>query len=163
MAHLAARAICCEVGPGIFSSLHSWSAYLSCHWSRELETPFLFGTSASKTSTLVHVDGRIRLLHWTSPTVQDTLSRQPVSDLPNSEDSYGPENGVLSFLVVVMSADVPHHTPTLVSETLNGHFAFLRHVCLLTHSTVHPAASTPVEGSFCWDQWKWLLTCSCRT
>ena len=44
-----------------------------------------------------------------------------------------------------MSADFPHHTPTLVSETLNGTFAYLRHVCLLTHTSVHPAALKLVE------------------
>ena len=63
-------------------------------------------------------------------------------DLPNVEDSCLPEEGVTSVLVC---ADVPHHTPSLVSETLNGIFAYLRHVCLLTHTTVHPAASKLVE------------------
>lgn len=78
-------------------------------------------------------------------TVPDALSRQPVSDLPNAEDSYAPENGILSPLLAAMSADVPHHTPSLVSETLNETFAFLRHVCLLNHPTIHPAASTQVD------------------
>ena len=66
-------------------------------------------------------------------------------NLPIVEDSCSPEEGVTSFLILAMSADVPHHTPTLVSETLNGAFAYLRHVCLLTHTTVHPAASKLVE------------------
>ena len=70
--------------------------------------------------------------------VPDALSRQPMLDLPIVE-------GVASFLVLAMSADVRHHTPTLVSETLNGTFAYLRYVCLLTHTTVHPAASKLVE------------------
>ena len=66
-------------------------------------------------------------------------------DLPIVEDSCSPEEGVTSFLVIALSADVPHHTPSLVSETLNGTFAYLRHGCLLTHTTVHPAASKLVE------------------
>ena len=33
----------------------------------------------------------------------------------------------------------------MVSETLNGTFAYLHHVCLQTHTTVHPTASKPVE------------------
>ena len=79
--------------------------------------------------------------------VLDPLSRQPTCmlDLPIVEDSCSPEEVVTSFLVLALSADVPHHTPSLVSETLNGTFAYLRHVCLLTHTTVHPTASKPVE------------------
>ena len=77
--------------------------------------------------------------------VPDALSRQPMSDLPVAEESYAPENGVISFLLIAMSVDVPHHTPTLVSETLNGTLAYLRPVCLLTHTQVHPPASMPVE------------------
>ena len=52
--------------------------------------------------------------------VPDALSCQPMLDLPVAEESYAPENGVISFLLIAMSVDVPHHTPTLVSETLNG-------------------------------------------
>jgi len=78
-------------------------------------------------------------------TVPDALNRQPMSDLPVAEESYTPENGVISLLLVAMSVDVPHHTPTLVSETLNGTLDYLRHVCLLTHTQVHPPASMPVE------------------
>ena len=77
--------------------------------------------------------------------VPDALSRQPMLELPIVEDSCSPEEGVTFFLVLALSADVLHHTPSLVSETLNGTLAYLRHVCLLTHSTVHPTASKPVE------------------
>ena len=77
--------------------------------------------------------------------VPDALCRQPMLDLPIVEDSCSPEEGVTSFLALVLSADVPHHTLSLVSKTLNGTFAYLRHVCLLTHTTVHPTASKPVE------------------
>ena len=78
-------------------------------------------------------------------TVPDALSHQPVSDLPPAEDLYAPETGVISFVLLATSVNVPHHTPTLVSETLNGPFVYFRHVCLLTHSSVHPAASMAVE------------------
>lgn len=77
--------------------------------------------------------------------VPDALSRQPMLDLPIVEDSGSPEEGATSFLVLALSTDVPHHTPPLVFETLNGTFAYLRHVFLLTHTTVHPAASKLVE------------------
>lgn len=53
---------------------------------------------------------------------------------------------VTSFLILALSADVPHNTPSLVSETLNGTVACLRHVCLLSHTTVHPTAPKLVES-----------------
>ena len=84
--------------------------------------------------------------HYPGLTNTDALSRQRMPDLPIvEEDSCVPEEGVTSFLVLTLSADVPRDTPSLVSDTLNGTFAYLRHVCLLTHTTVHPAASKPVQ------------------
>jgi len=86
--------------------------------------------------------------------VPDALSGQPMSDLPIVEDSCSPEEGVTSFLILALSADVPHHTPSLVhvSETLNGTVAYLHHVCLLTHTTVHPTAPKLVESETTKDQ-----------
>ena len=77
--------------------------------------------------------------------VPGALSCQSILDLPIVEDSCSPEEGATSFLVLALSADVPHHTPSLVSETLNGTFAHLHHICLLTHTTVHPTASKLIE------------------
>ncbi|KAL9951307.1 hypothetical protein ACROYT_G043949 [Oculina patagonica] len=79
-------------------------------------------------------------------TVPDALSRQPMPDLPVVEDLYAPEEGVTSFLLLTLSADVSRHTPSLVSETVNGTFAYLRRVCLLTNITSHPATSERVES-----------------
>ena len=84
----------------------------------------------------------------TTNVVPDALSRQPMLALPIAEDSYLPEEGVTSFLILALSADVLHHTPSLVSETLNGTLACLHHICLLTYTTVHPAASKRVEPEF---------------
>ena len=78
-------------------------------------------------------------------TVPDTLSRQPIADLPLAEEPYAPEDSVTSFILLVMSMDIPHHTPSLVSETLNGTVAYVRHVCLLTPITDPPAALKRVE------------------
>ena len=44
-----------------------------------------------------------------------------------------------------MSMDIPHHTPSLVSENLNRTVAYIRHVCLLTPISVQPAALKCVE------------------
>ena len=40
-----------------------------------------------------------------------------MSDLPLAQDSYAPENGVMSFLLIAMSVDVPHHTPNVPLST----------------------------------------------
>ena len=56
-------------------------------------------------------------------TVPDTLSRQPISDLPSFEEPYSPEDGVNSFVLLAVSMEIPNHSPTLVSDTLNGTFA----------------------------------------
>ena len=78
-------------------------------------------------------------------TVPDTLSRQPMADLPLVDKPYAPEGSVTAFILLAMSMAIPHHTPSLVSETLNGTVAYMRHVCLLTPITVQPAALKCVE------------------
>lgn len=45
--------------------------------------------------------------HGITNVVPDALSRQPMSDLPIVEDSSSPEEGVTSFLILALSADVP--------------------------------------------------------
>ena len=75
----------------------------------------------------------------------DTVSRQPVTDLPLVEEPYAPEDSVTSFISLAVSIDIPHHTPSLVSETLNGTVAYICHVCLLTPITVYPAAVKRVQ------------------
>ena len=78
-------------------------------------------------------------------TVPDTLSRQPMAALPLVEEPYAPEDSVTSFILLAVSIDIPHHTPSLVYETLNGTVAYIRHVCLLTPITVYPAAVKRVQ------------------
>ena len=72
-------------------------------------------------------------------TVPDTLSRQPISDLPSFEEPYSPEDGVNSFVLLAVSMDIPNHSPTLVSDTLNGTFAYLRRICLVAPVNVDSA------------------------
>lgn len=76
--------------------------------------------------------------------VPDTLSRQSMTNLPSAEGAYVPEEGVTSFLLLAVSADIPYHTPSLVSETANGTFAYLQPPCLLTHTLAHRAAPADI-------------------
>jgi len=57
-------------------------------------------------------------------TVPDTLSGQPLPDLPLVEDPYAPEDGVTSLVLLAMSMDIPRHTSSLVSKTLKTHWYF---------------------------------------
>jgi len=119
MAHAAARAVCYKVGPRAFSSLHSWQTNQSDHRPCKSQMADFPGTSASDTGSLcmsmAEIDFFIGHRPGTTNVVSDSLSRQPMLDLPIVEDSYSPEEGVTSFLVLALSADVPHHTPSLVS------------------------------------------------
>ena len=73
----------------------------------------------------------LKIVQEFTNTVPDTLSRRPISDLPSSEEHYAPEYGVNSFVLLAVSMDIPNHSSTLVSDTLNGTFAYLRPICLV--------------------------------
>ena len=152
MAHAAARAVCCKVGPRAFLSLHSWQRNQSDHRSCKYQMAYLPKLAPHQAKlahwciSMAEFDFSIKHHPGTINAVPDALSHQPMLDLPIDEDSCSPEEGVTSSLLLALSADVLHHTPSLVSETLNGTLAYLCHVCLLTHTTVHHAASKRVEA-----------------
>ena len=44
-----------------------------------------------------------------------------------------------SFVLLAVSLDIPNHSATLVSDTLNGTFAYLRRICLVAPVNVDSA------------------------
>ena len=72
-------------------------------------------------------------------SVPDTLSRQPMSDVPSFEEPYASEDGVNSFILLAVSIGIPSRSPKLVSDTLNGTFAYLRRICLVAPVNVDSA------------------------
>ena len=71
--------------------------------------------------------------------VPNTLSRQPMSDLPSFEEPYASEDGVNSFILLAVSIGIPSRSPKRVSDTLNGTFAYLRRICLVAPVNVDSA------------------------
>ena len=62
-----------------------------------------------------------------------------MSHLPSFEEPYAPEDGVNSFVLLAVSMGIPNHSSSLVSDTLNGSFAYLRLICLVAPVNVDSA------------------------
>ena len=85
--------------------------------------------------------------------VPDVLSRHLVKEnIPEDNVVIPPENGVITFLIITTSVDVPLHTPELVHGTFNNTMACLHNAGLIPQADCNVRRGRPSLPCHCFKE-----------